>query len=199
MKHAALAVCIRAKSAWGMTLVEVMVATAIASLALAAAAALWLFGIRSFVAMGNYRDLDAKNRNAMDWITCDMRQASRVIDFKNTGSSRWLTLTNRDLGTTVKYAWDADDRTLVCEKTGWAAEVLLSECDRWDFALYQRTPMKGLTNAFYPATNLAGTYDLGECKLIDMTWKCSRTILGKEANTETVQTTQVVLRNKTAE
>ena len=29
-----------------------------------------------------------------------------------------------------------------------------------------------------------------------MTWKCSRTILGQKANTESVQTAQVVLRNK---
>jgi hypothetical protein len=72
----------------------------------------------------------------------------------------------------------------------------LTECDRWDFELYQRTPKSGGTYVFYPATNIAGAYDLSICKLIDMTWKCSRTILGSKANTESVQTAQVVLRNK---
>jgi hypothetical protein len=49
---------------------------------------------------------------------------------------------------------------------------------------------------FFPATNSAGAYDLSVCKLINMTWKCSRTVLGSKLNTESVQTAQVVLRNK---
>ena len=49
---------------------------------------------------------------------------------------------------------------------------------------------------FFPATNTAGAYDLSTCKLINMTRKCSRTILGSKLNTESVQTAQVVLRNK---
>ncbi len=49
---------------------------------------------------------------------------------------------------------------------------------------------------FYPATNSSGVYDPSICKLINMSWKCSRTILGSKMNTESVQTAQVVLRNK---
>jgi hypothetical protein len=66
--------------------------------------------------------------------------------------------------------------------------VLLTGCDSLEFHMYQRTPRAG-TNSFYAAT------DAAQCKLIDMQWRCSRSLLGKNANSETVQTALVVLRN----
>ena len=66
--------------------------------------------------------------------------------------------------------------------------VLLTGCDSLEFHMYQRTPQAG-TNSFYAAT------DAAQCKLIDMQWRCSRSLLGKNANSETVQTALVVLRN----
>jgi hypothetical protein len=37
----------------------------------------------------------------------------------------------------------------------------LTECDRWDFGFYQRTPLITSTGVvFYPATNSAGALDL---------------------------------------
>jgi prepilin-type N-terminal cleavage/methylation domain-containing protein len=179
-----------------MTLTEVLVASAIGSIVLAATATFWMFGARSFVALGNYRDLDAKSQLALDRMTRDIRQATRVLSFQNTGNNRWLSLTNEVEGVGMRYSWDATDRTLLCEKTGQAAEAYLTECDRWDFSLFQRTPQKNQTNTFFLATNQFGVYAPNLCKLVDMTWKCSRTILGKQANTESVQTAQVVLRNK---
>ena len=180
----------------GMTLTEVMVASAIGSIVLAATATHWMFGARSFVALGNYRELDSKSRFALDRMTRDIRQATRVVSFQNTGNNRWLSLTNEAAGVGLRYTWDAGDQTLTCEKTGQPTEVYLTECERWDFSLYQRTPQKNQTNTFFLATNRFGVYDPSLCKLIDMSWKCSRTILGQKANTESVQTAQVVLRNK---
>jgi prepilin-type N-terminal cleavage/methylation domain-containing protein len=180
----------------GMTLVELMVAVALGSMLLAAASALWLFGYRSFVAMSNYTDLDNKSRNAVDRMSRDLRMASRVVAFQKSATTKSLTVTNAMAGTQITYTWDATPRTLVCQKKGQPAEVYLTECDDWDFDLYQRTPLYGGCYNFYPATNSAGVYDLSICKQINLTWKCSRTILGNKANTESVQTAQVVLRNK---
>jgi prepilin-type N-terminal cleavage/methylation domain-containing protein len=180
----------------GMTLTEVMVAVAIGSIVLAATATLWMFGARSFVALGNYRELDSKSRFALDRMSRDIRQATRVLSFQNSGNNRWLSLTNEVSGLGLRYNWDAADRTLTCEKTGQPTEVYLTECERWDFALFQRTPQKNQTNTFFLATNRFGVYDPSLCKLINMSWKCTRTILGQKANTESVQTAQVVLRNK---
>jgi prepilin-type N-terminal cleavage/methylation domain-containing protein len=186
----------RATRARGMTLVEVMVAVGLGSMLLASASSLWLFGSRSFVAMGNYSSLDTKSRNALDQMSRDLRQATQVIAVQNSGTSKRLAVTNALTGTGITYSWEATPRTLVCQKTGQPEQVYLTECDRWDFELYQRTPQKNGSYVFFPATNTAGIYDLSVCKLINMTWKCSRTILGSKVNTESVQTAQVVLRNK---
>jgi len=179
-----------------MTLVEVMIAVALGSMLLAGAGALWLFGSQSFVAMGNYASLDTKSRNAIDHMLRDLREATRVTAFQKSEATKFLTVTNALTGTGITYIWKAKPRTLVCQETGQPDQVYLTECDRWDFELYQRTPQNGGTYVFFPATNMAGTYDLSICKLINMTWKSSRTILGSKMNTENVQTAQVVLRNK---
>jgi hypothetical protein len=179
-----------------MTLVEVMVGVALSSILLAMASSLWLFGSRSFAAMGNYADMDAKSRNALDLMSRELRQASQVVAFQNTGTTRWLTVTNPSLGTGATYMWTATPRTLVCKQTGQPDQIYLTECDRWDFNLFQRAPQKSGSYVFYPATNISGGYDLSTCKLINMSWKCSRTILGSKMNTESVQTAQIVMRNK---
>jgi hypothetical protein len=181
----------------GLTLVELMVAIGAGSLVLAGAVTMWLFVLRGFTAVGNYSDLDAKSRFTVDSMLNEMRQASRVVGFQRTGTNNWLSLTNAQAaGTGVTYTWDITNRKLVRQKPNEADRVYLTECDLWDFQLYQRTPHPGGVYVFYPATNASGVLDTNLCKLVNMTWKCSRTVLGKKANTENVQTAQVVLRNK---
>jgi hypothetical protein len=127
----------------------------------------------------------------------EMRQASQVVSFQKSSSNSWLALTNAQvIGGDVKYSWDSTSRNLVRQKSGQPAFTNLTECDLWDFQLYQRTPHTNGAYLFYPATNTAGATDVTICKLINMTWKCSRTIVSKKLNTENVQSAQVVLRNK---
>ena len=180
----------------GSTLPELMVGLAVGSLVLAMAASLWLFGSRSFAAMGNYTDLDNKSRSALDLMSRDIRQATAVTAFNSTMSDKSLTITNALLGTGTTYSWKASTQALVSQKPGQPDQVLLTGCDKWEFDLFQRAPQKGGTYVFFPATNSAGAYDLSICKLINMSWKCSRSILGSKVNTESVQTAQLVLRNK---
>ena len=198
MNRTSTQVLSRGKRAAGLTLPETMVAVELSSILLAMAGSLWLFGSRSFVAMSNYADLNAKSRNALDLMSRDIRQATRVTAFQNSDTAKKrLAVTNAVAGTAITYTWNANTRTLMCQKTGQPDPVVfLTECDRWDFQLYQRSPQINGTYLFVPATNAAGAYDLSLCKLINMTWKCSRTILGSKINTESVQTAQVVLRNK---
>jgi hypothetical protein len=179
-----------------MTLVEMMVGIALGSMMLAMASSLWLFGSRSFVAMGNYQDLDTKSRRALDLMSRDLRGATQVTDFRSSATVKSLTVTNALSRTAVTYVWDARPRTLVCQKTDAPEQVYLTECDRWDFQFYQRAPQTNGSYNFFPATNTAGAIDLSICKLVNMSWKCSRTILGSKVNTESVQTAQVMLRNK---
>jgi hypothetical protein len=108
-----------------------------------------------------------------------------------------LTLTNSDQGATIVLAWDSNARTVTLQKTGQSTLTPLTECDRLDFNLYQRTPLVTATNiVFYPATNSTGVLDPTVCKLVSISWKCSRRILAQKLNTESVQAAQIVLRNK---
>jgi Tfp pilus assembly protein PilW len=173
-----------------MTLMEVMVTLGLSSVLLAMAGSLWLFGSRSFAAMGNYTDLDARSRGTLDLMSREIRQATRVLDFHNQGNTRWLSVTNELGHTGATYTWQQSAQSLVCQKTGQPAQVYLTGCDLWDFSIFQRTPQTNLVYGFAAAT------DVSTCKLIRMTWKCSRTILGSKVNTESVQTAQIVLRNK---
>lgn len=179
-----------------MTLTEIMVTMAVGSLVLTAIAMIWVFGARSFAAISNYVDLDAKSRIAVDLMSRELREAEAVLGFQNTGTSRWLRITNAEERKVIKYTWDATSRNLVSETSDGSTAILLTECDNWDFNLFQRTPVKNTTNLFYVATNYAGTFDATICKTVTMSWKCSRKILGQPVNTESIQTAQVVLRNK---
>jgi prepilin-type N-terminal cleavage/methylation domain-containing protein len=180
----------------GLSLVELLVAVAIGSMILAAAVVLWVFVLTSFTAAGNYRDLDAKSRLAVDAMLQEMRQDSAVTGFQTTVTNAWLSLTNAQAGTAVTYTWDSTSRALVSQKTGQPNRTYLTECDLWSFQLFQRAPHTNGSYIFIPATNSSGVLDTTIVKLINMNWRCSRTIVGKKMNTENVQTAQVVLRNK---
>jgi len=196
MNHTMTRPTARGEKASGMTLMEVMVTVALSSVLLAMGGSMWLFSSRSFVAMGNYTNLDTQSRGALDLMSREIRQATGVTGFQNQGSTKWITVTNALVSTETTYTWKASANTLVCTKTGQPKRIYLTGCDRWDFELFQRSPLKNGSYVFYPATNVNGVYDLSICKLINMTWKCSRKLLGDQANTETVQTAQIVLRNK---
>jgi prepilin-type N-terminal cleavage/methylation domain-containing protein len=179
------------KKAAGFTMTELMVATALGSLVLTVVAVLSVYSTRSFVALGNYADLDAHSRKTLDVLSRELRQATAVVAIQTNLSPRSLTLTNADAGYRIKMSWDAQTRALVLEKTGQGPRTLLTECDKWEFALYNRAPTVSSSNiSFTTAATLA------ECKLIDISWKCSRRILGNKINTESVQGAQIVLRNK---
>jgi prepilin-type N-terminal cleavage/methylation domain-containing protein len=187
----------RGSSGW--TLMELLVAIAIGALLMALLSGFWVYSLRSFVAMSNYADLDEKSRRTVDEMTRQIRQATAVLDIQNTGNTRWITLTNSTPGATnkfVKYTWDTQTKVFYYQSTTQSQITNLTECDNWEFGLYQRNPIPGLTNMFYPATNSAGKLDFTVAKLVEMKWHCTREMLGKTFQTESVQTTKIVLRNR---
>ncbi len=180
-----------------MTLVEVIVASGLGTLVLAAVGYMSLYGSRSSVAIVNYTDLEGKSRYALDVISREVRQADAVLGFQTNLPVKSLTLTNAAQGAAIVLTYDANARTVSLEKTGQEPVNVLTECDRWDFSLYQRTPVVSSTNiGFYLATNGSGVITPQLCKLINLSWKCSRLVAAQKLNTETVQAAQIVLRNK---
>ena len=173
--------------AGGYTLIELVVCVGLSIILLAIVAMLFINGSQSFVAMGNYQDLDVKSTAALDSFSKEIRNATAVVGYTNGVS---LTLTNSAAGTCTILRYDSTARVLVMSKTGQTDKTNLTGCDSWSFTLYNRIPSFSSTNITFSVTNAAN------CKLVGMKWKCSRTILGSKLNTESVQTAQVMLRNK---
>ncbi len=179
---------LRRRCADGMSLVEVMVAVAVGSMVLTSTVVVFIYGLFSFAGMGNYAILTGQSRKSLDEMSRELREATEVVAAQPTGTAKSLTVKSAYSSVTTTYNWDASTGLLSRSRNNGAAEVCLSGCDAWEFTMYQRTPTNGWS--FYPTTD----YQL--CKLINMNWKCSRTILGQRVNTENVVTAQIVLRNK---
>jgi Tfp pilus assembly protein PilW len=167
----------------GATLVEVMISAALSSLLLLAVAAFSLYGAKSCAAVGNYSDLEMQSRLALDRMSQRIRQSRAVVAFTSTS----LRLKDAD-GTALDFSYDPKARTLV-EVGNGTTKVLLKGCDYVRFEVFQRNPVAGSYDA-YPI----GTPGTG--KLVQLTWVCSRTLLGARLNTETVQSAKVVIRKR---
>jgi len=181
MKVNKLSPALKRRHCSGISVLEMMVAGSLASLVFAATAMLWIFSTRSFVALGNYSDLDKASRNALDLMSRDIRQTKSLSTFSPTS----LTFQDWD-GGALTYTYDSNARTLTKQKNG-VNTLLLGQCDYLNFDISQRNPSNNFT--FYATTNAS------LAKLIDVSWKCSRTILGAKINTESVQTAKIVIRN----
>lgn len=186
---------IRHRTIAAFTLIEMLVAVALSVLVMASMMGLYTSGTISFIAMGNYQNLDAKSYSALDLISREIRNSSVLLS--NTPNQS-LTLYNNyalnGAGQTTKIIYDPSSGTVIMTRTGQKIVSLLTGCDQFSFQLYSRAPNTAsfTTNiVFTPAT------DASDCKMIQISWKCSRSVRGSKLNTESVQTAQIVLRNKT--
>jgi prepilin-type N-terminal cleavage/methylation domain-containing protein len=168
----------------GFTLVEVMVASSLGLVVTAAILSLSYYSTRSFVAINNYLDLNRYDQLALDQITRDIRQATAVSAFP---SATNITLLDYS-GQPLQYLFDPNARTLVRVKGGQQT-TYLTDCDALTFALFQRTPMSNTFDCY----NVAGSTN---AKLVELSWTCSRTILGAKVNSETMQSSKIALRRK---
>ena len=153
-------------------------------LVLLAMASLSYFMARGFVSLGNYADLDRASKQALDQMTRDIRSTGYLIS----SASNQLVF-NVAGPTNLSFSWNSSARTLTRSKTGEADRTLLGHCDYLVFNTYQRNMSNQVYGAFTNAT--AQT-----CKLVDLSWRCSRNIYGSPVNTESVQTAKIVIRNE---
>jgi type II secretory pathway pseudopilin PulG len=182
----------------GFTLVEMMFAFWIAVMIFGVFAVLTIISSQNFLATANYVHMDEQSRNAVDLISREVRNASDLVSF-STNNPQYLLLTNASAGTTTTITCDTgvNAGTITLARTGLPTITILTNCDAFSFSLFNRYPLITSTNiSFYSSTNLTGQVTNKFCKVINMSWKTSRTILGSKLNTEVVQTAQVVLRNK---
>ena len=171
----------RARQAF--TLIEMMFTLAVAAIVVAAILAFFAFSNRSFASLANYLDLDQKTQLALDKMSREIRQAANVTSFNSTN----LTFTANN-GDTLSYSFDPNQQTLT-RTQGSTNETLLTECNSLTFSVFTRSPSN---NTFNPYT----TGSAGSVKLVELTWNCSRGILGVTANSESMQSAKIVLRKK---
>jgi hypothetical protein len=171
----------------GFTLVEMMVASLAGMVVLGAIVWTSITLSRSLAAVSNYYQLDAASRNTLDILSRDIRNASDVTSFSPTN----FTMTGvNSQGTSYSFTYNWDGTNLWRSFTITNATftyLMLSNCQYLEFSNYTRVPQSNFT--FYA---VSGTNDT---KLVSVSWKCSRSILGAKLNTESVQTAKIVMRN----
>jgi hypothetical protein len=184
-----------------MTVAELLMAVGISGVVLAAVAVLIFFSGRSYAALANYVDLDNRSRSALDRMSKEIRQVDCVTNSATATLPNGRVVTNRLVlsGTepngdtyTINYEYDPVAETLVRTKTGGnypGTSTLLTGCSYLNFGMFQRVPKTNSFEQFDAA-------DLATCKVVQLDWICSRKILNKTANTETIESTKVVIRKK---
>lgn len=168
---------------------EMMVAVAIFSLAVAGAGSLFMFGLKSLASLANYSYLNKENRTAMDKLTREIRQARQVTGY----TTNSITILNGD-GHAVTYTFQPSARQMLrTANDGSGTQVLLENCSLLSFQLFQRNPISG-TYDVYPVA--AGNWQQ-TVKVIQLTWKTSRTLNGTPVvNSEDIQTARIVIRKQ---
>ena len=167
----------------GSSLVEALIAIGITGLLMLALASISMLSGRTFVAFSNYVDLDDHNRIGMDTLTRDLRECNRVTSC----TSSHLEVEDSD-GFTITYDFNSAAATLTRTKGG-IAKRLLTGCDALTFTIAQRNPIGGSYDVYPTATPTTA-------KVVNVAWNCSRTILGRKANTENVQTARIDIRKQ---
>jgi hypothetical protein len=166
-----------------------MVAMAVFTICGVALASIYLFAMTSFVAMGNYAALDRANREAMDMITREIRQAQQVTAY----STNSITVVNGD-ALTVTYLFQPQTKQMLRTASDGSRQVLLEDCNLINFSLFQRNPVGGSYDIYPTAT---GNWQQ-TVKVVQLSWKTSRSMLHGRVNSEIVQTARIVIRKQRA-
>jgi type II secretory pathway pseudopilin PulG len=171
----------------GHTLLEMMVAVGVFSISGLALATIYIFALRSFAAQSNYAVLDQANRQAMDLLTREIRQAKQVTSY----STNSITIVNGD-DVSVVYYFRPQTKQMIRSASDGTYKVLLNDCNLISFNLFQRNPKSG-TYDIYPAAT--GNWQQ-TVKVIQLSWKTSRSALNGLVNSENIQTARVVIRKQ---
>ena len=165
------------------TLVELMIASSLGVLGTAAVLSFILFSARSTAALDNYFDLNLKTQLAMDKMSQQIRQVKKLTACSTTN----LTFRDYDYGV-LRYNYNPVRQELTRTKNG-ETQTLLTGCNSLQFSLFQRTPLSNTFQAHSTATST-------NTKAIQFSWNCSRSAARGQANTESMRSAVVVIRDK---
>jgi hypothetical protein len=180
-KNSNFARCCRAKARRGWSMIEMMVGLGLGTAVVGSVLPTGVTVTNSMVAIENYCDLNRASCNTLDNMSRDLRNTAKVTSI----CDNRVTVSNVLTADVVTYAWDGSNN--VVRIFNGVGKVVLSQCDYLKFSSFQRNPTNNFQ--FLPASSPETT------KLISVSWRCSRQILGAKINTESVQTAQICIRN----
>jgi hypothetical protein len=170
------------------TLAELLVGLGLSGIVLLALSQLTFFTARSFAALYNYIELDKYSRNALDQMVYKIRQADSLTTYATNKLVFSYQTTN-----TLTYFYSTDSKQLLemisTPSGSTTRKTLLTGCDVLTFSIFQRNTASGTYDQF-PATLTNNA-----AKLVQLSWTCSRSMLGARVNTESVQSAKIVIRN----
>jgi Tfp pilus assembly protein PilW len=166
----------------GFTLGEVLVAGAVGAMLLGVICTTWSLCTRSSQAALNYLQMNNSTRQTLDRMVQEMREARSVKAF----DVHQLTLSDAE-GVDLVYTYDPEAQTLTRQQ-GADTDVLLSHCDTFEFAVFQRNPIPG-SDDLYPAATAS------QAKVVQVRWHRSAIVMGSQVTEESIQSTRVVLRH----
>lgn len=157
-------------------------ALGIGGIILAQICLLWFYSSRSFAAQLSYSDMDQRSQRALDIFSHNIRQCKSLTNF---APDRVVFVDYDD-----KLVTFAFNNGYLTRTKNNVSKTLLRDCKEGHFDIYQRTPIAGGFDYY-------STTDPRLCKLVEVSWLCSRKIFpGGPMTTETMQSARVVLRIK---
>lgn len=181
-------------AAW--TLIELMVGVGVFSISGLALATIFLFSVRSYTAMANYAVLDQYNRQAMDKLTYEIRQAQQVSSYSSNATSSSLGIVNGS-GLNVTYTFDASNQRVTRTASDGSFAVLLTNCNLLNFGLYMRPPTNGSFSVYPVALSSMGSNWQQMVKVVQLSWKTAMTISPTmKVQSEDIQTARIVIRKQ---
>jgi Tfp pilus assembly protein PilW len=172
----------------GFTMVEVMIASTLATFVLAGVLSAFLMIGRSGFSAGNYSEMEAQARRGLDQFSGEAREASDIR--WNSAQSVTLTVPTSGGSTTVTYGYDAGTFFRQAGAAGSTSpKVPLIRGVSSDFA-FRRYRLDAAGSSDMEAAN-----DL-ETKLLQVTLRARRTGATTVAANQRVYSSRLPLRNK---
>ncbi len=175
-----------ASSRSAFTLVEILVATGLSGLVLAAILTSFVFLGKAGVGLRNYADMEAQARSAIETFALDARMASQVV--WNNASSLTLTVERGGGTTTATYAYNPTARTFT-RSSGGATTTLLTNIRAFSFNAYSID-----TSPVSLASITAATHR--DTKQVQISLETERVNPALSVTTNKVISARFVLRNK---
>jgi type II secretory pathway pseudopilin PulG len=179
----------RARQGW--TLLEMMIAVGLFSLAGMALMGLYVFSVKTMASMYSYALLDQYNRQAMDQLTREIRQSIKVLSYSTNSITVLTANDDGSTGPAVTYAFSPSTKKMLRTSDG-ASRVLLNNCSLLKFELYTRCPSNAVFGSFPVAINNWSN----TVKVLQLTWKTSMTLPSGIVNSENIQTARIVIRKQ---